>query len=87
MGQYINVIKGKHIGVSAQQKSSGILDAGGIEIPTPTEWKEGLVCVVDNGFIGAAGYAYNEQEMGEFKNISGRPSKWFLLKDAKSFID
>lgn len=89
MGKYINFINGKHIGTSYEQKCQAILDAGGEEISTPTEFKEDLVCVVDNnGLFAAAGYAYDEREMEHFKNhTNGRPTKWFILKDVETYVD
>ena len=81
---YINELNGKtppNIG-----KVKFILEnvEGSHTIPTPKEWREGLVCVVNNGPFEAAAYAYNEPEMNEFKEPgSGRPRQWMLVPGAK----
>jgi len=85
MGYYINEINGRHVGTSYTEKINSILAADGTRIPEPIEWKEGLVCVVDNGYMAAAAYAYSEREMEEFKIPDGRPKQWMFLENAKEF--
>lgn len=38
-----------------------------------------IICVLDNGSFEAAGYAFNEQELGEFAFPDGRPRIWLLM--------
>lgn len=57
---------------------------GAMVIPEPVEWKEGIVCVVDNGPFEAAAYAYSESEMNEFKAPDGRPKTWLFYPAAKN---
>ena len=85
MGQYINEIKGEHIGTSFDEKRVALKINGAEAINVPEEWQEGLVCVVDNGFFAAAAYCYSKGELEEFKREDGRPKQWFLYKDAKKY--
>lgn len=87
MGKYINVINKKHIGVSALAKCVSLLQAGAKEIKEPKEFQENIVCVVDNGLFGAAGYAYDERELEDFKYDDGRPKRWFILENAENHVD
>lgn len=85
MGQYINRINGQTIGESFIEKVEALVEAGGKLIGPPTEWKEGLVCVVDNGRFAAAGYAYDEGEMEVFLYPDGRVKQWIYLPNAKDY--
>ncbi len=85
MGYYINEINGKPIGRSFTSKCASLIQAGAIE--TDVKFKSDLVCVVDNGFFAAAGYCYNESEFDAFNTPDGREKKWFVLKDAKEYVD
>lgn len=40
-----------------------LLADGAKLVDEPLKFQEDLVCVVDNGFFEAAGYAFNEREM------------------------
>ena len=86
MGKYINKnSKGEFIGSSFRSKIKSLLEEGAVEISTPTEWKEGLVVVVDNFAFGAAAYAYSEDEMNYFiTGMNGRPFQWLYLENAKN---
>jgi hypothetical protein len=88
MGKYINTING--VQVPNKNKAQFILDhiPGSSLIPPPTEFQEGLVCVVDNGPFEAAGYAYSEGEMRVFlSQDSGvqRPQQWLVVPDAEKY--
>jgi len=84
MGYYINQdSNGNHIGTTFSQKIASLLADGATKINKPTEWEEGLVCVVDNGMFAAAAYAYDEREMEAFLSTSGRPSQWLKFDKAK----
>ena len=85
MGQYINEIKGKRIGTSFDEKSKGLTEAGARR--TRATFKADLVCVVDNGFFAAAAYCPDEDEFEVFNAPDGRDKAWYVLEDAKSFVD
>jgi hypothetical protein len=83
MGKYVNYnSKGKHVGVSFSQKLKALIDDGAEMISEPTEFKEGLVCLVDNRHFAAAGYAFDEIEMKEFLIPCGRNKQWLFMKNA-----
>lgn len=51
------------------------------------EFKENLICVVDNGGFTAIGYCYDEEEYGHFNSgfLSGkdkRPHQWMIYPHA-----
>ena len=88
MGKYINIVEGKALGTTFQNKIETLLEIGAESVPVPSEWEEGLICVIDNPSKGfaAAGYAYSEQEMNYFiSGRGGRPWSWFKLENAKSY--
>lgn len=88
MGKYIDEnSKGEFIGTSFDSKVSSLLNDGGSKISKPDNWEEGLVCVVDNIAFAAAGYAYDEFEMNEFKSIDGRRTQWIKLLNAKELAN
>jgi len=86
MGKYVNHTS---VGVtlsSASGKCNDILTDGAKEIPEPTEFVPNLVCVVDNGFFGAAAYAYDEGEFIAFKSPGDkRPKRWFIWDKVQQF--
>lgn len=86
MGQYINRINGEDIGVSFTEKCNSIEMAGGEKVDTE-EFKEDLVCVVNNGLFAAAAHAYSENEFNVFKQPDGRPKQWYTLKNASTHVD
>jgi hypothetical protein len=83
MGYYINV-NSKGQDAPALGKANFILADGGMDIPEPVEWREGIVCVVENGFFDAAAYAYNEKELNEFLSPDGRDKTWLYYPLAKN---
>lgn len=61
------------------------------EAPSFDVVKQGAlpVCLVDNGIFTAAGVAFSQRELEEFKRSDGRPRKWYVvsiqaLKDVKA---
>jgi hypothetical protein len=86
MGRYVNSTSEGMIGASAKDKCNAIIADGGLEIPTPREFITNLVCVVNNGTFGAAGYAYDEREMKSFQDPRDhRPIRWFIWNKVEQF--
>lgn len=84
MGYYINQLpNGEQL--PALGKAEKLLSIEGAElIKQPSEWEEGIVCVVNNnGLFEAAAYAYNEREMEAFAYPDGRSKKWLKIPGAK----
>jgi hypothetical protein len=66
-------------------KADGLMADGAEIIFPPTEWKENLVCVVNNGAWDAAAYCYNSRELQRFLNGGhDRVVIWLLYKYAKT---
>lgn len=79
MGKYVNQTPKGMLGRSAEAKCDGLLADGAKEIKQPKEFQKNLVCVVDNGYFGAAGYAYSENEMRVFQSPGDtRKKRWFI---------
>lgn len=88
MGRYINTTTRGALGRSATEKCDGIIADGAREIKSPKQFQPNLVCVVDNGFFGAAAHAYCEQEMNVFQNPKdGRPKRWFIWDKVSEFAN
>lgn len=85
MGKYVNKTSHGSTGTSAAAKCTDLIADGAIEIPQPKEFIENIVCVVDNGFFGAAAYAYDENELSMFKRPDGRLKRWFIWSKVKNF--
>lgn len=88
MGWYINEINGEDI--PSLRKVQFILENAPDAkiIDPPTEWQEGLVCVVHNGAFDAAGYAFDEDEMRVFLAPDydvQRPRTWMIVPNAKEY--
>lgn len=87
MGKYVNETSFGPIGTSASAKCAAIIADGGDEIEEPKSFIENVVCVVDNGFFGAAAYAYDAGELNVFKRPDGRPKRWFIWDKVKKFAN
>ena len=88
MGKYINQTSKGNVGASANAKCIALLSDGAIEIFEATEFLDNLVCVVDNGNFGAAGYMYNEREFQAFTYSSDlRPKRWFIWDKVEQFAE
>lgn len=86
MGYYINPK-----GMSNEQwleRNGARIDASEVEalIGTPPTERQHLVpvCLVDNGWMKAAGIAYNDAEARLFLNDDGRPKQWYLVPQMKA---
>lgn len=86
MGRYINKTS-KHQALPAKGKIVHLVEDGARIIPEPETFKDNLVCVVDNGFFEAAGYAYSENEMKVFKRDDGRPKTWLVYPKVNEMAD
>lgn len=87
MGKYINQINDVILPTSASGKAERLKMIGSEEVDG-TEYHPNLVCVVDNGFFGAAAWCYNEKEYNSFNNINDRRNKrWFIVDDVENLID
>lgn len=84
MGKYINKLPDGTI-LPAHGKADKLLTIpGALETNgAPSEWKDNIVCVVNNGPFEAAGYAFDEQELKVFARPDGRPKRWLLIPNAK----
>jgi hypothetical protein len=85
MGKYINNTGNGPMGVSYEEKITALVQAGAEEIPTPTEFQENLVCVVNNGMFAAAAHLYEPKEMNRFLQSCGRPKKWFIWDEVAQY--
>lgn len=89
MGRYINQdSKGNPIGPTFDNKLKNLLADGALRTERPTEWREGLVCVVNNGMFAAAAYCYDKEEMQAFlEGMNGRQNQWLEFSKAKDLAD
>lgn len=80
MGKYVNTdSKGNQLPASGKVQA---LVADGAEV-TDASFKPNLVCVVNNGFFEAAGYAFCEEEFEAFNQPSDtRPKTWLVYEHA-----
>ena len=86
MGKYINETSRQPMGASYKSKCEALLEDGATMITEPTEWSEGLVCVLNNGAFAAAGYADTEREMEVFKRgYHDRTHQWFRYSQANTY--
>jgi len=86
MGMYINVIEGEPIGTSFEEKCR-VLKKFGAKSATGNEYEPNLVCVIDNGFFAAAGWAYSKEEWEAFSYPDGRRKQWFTLERVEEYAD
>lgn len=82
MGRYINEVNGKPIGTSFNAKVNNLKELANAEPITDEKFVEDMVCVINNGFFAAAGYAYDEEEYQEFKRPDGRQKMWLKVPNA-----
>lgn len=87
MGKYINNIN--DVPLPEKGKAKAIIDLvpGAQEIEQPSQWHEGIVCVVYNARFEAAGYAYDAGELEHFKYPDGRMRTWLHVPDAKLYAE
>lgn len=84
MGYYINQnSKGAVLDADFKTKVNELL-ADGAEVVHQHElhFQPNLVCVVNHGEYGAAGFAYSEEEFKRFMIHDGRPKVWLLYPPA-----
>ena len=82
MGRYVTkTSNGSITRPEAVAKIAAIRADGGVIIPQPKEWHPHLVCVVNNGFFGAAGYADTPQEFHVFTDPADKREKVWMLWD------
>lgn len=83
MGYYINSLADTTL-LPATGKAQFLIEKAGAKlIDPPSVFIEDLVCVVENGFFDAAGYAFCEEEFEVFSTPDGRPKKWLIVPNAK----
>lgn len=85
MGKYINV-NSKGEALPAMGKAKSLLNDGANIINpdniTKDNFPDTLVCVVENPFFDAAGYAFSYAEFEAFNRQDGRPKTWLLYQHA-----
>ena len=83
---YINETSKGEVGTSFTEKCKALLEDGAIQIPKPDKFVPNLICVLDNGFFGAAGYMYSENEFLQFADSGdNRPKRWFIWDKVKQY--
>lgn len=90
MGKYINQIDGTPMGSSFASKCSVLIEKGAQVIDKEElKYQEDLVCVVDNGFFGAAAYVYDQEEFDAFQptKTDMRLRAWFKFENAAMYVD
>jgi hypothetical protein len=86
MGRYINQTSKGHVGTSYSAKCKALMDDGAILIAKPDKFVPNLVCVINNGIFGAAGYMYNENELKVFTDEHDtRPKTWFIWDKVEKY--
>lgn len=75
MGYYVNKLSNGR-DLLPKGKANALVNDGGT-IVDGSSFQPNLICVVDNGFFEAAGFAYSEKEYQEFKATS-RPKVWLI---------
>lgn len=81
MGRYINeTSKGEPLPRTG--KANALINDGA-KIVQPNKFQENLICVIENGFFDAAGYAFSENEFKAFKHPDGRNKIWLVHPLAK----
>jgi len=86
MGKYVDQTTKGQVGASFEAKCKALLEDGAIIVPKPDKFIPNLVCVIDNGYFGAAGYMYSESEFKKFADPSDtRPKRWFVWDKVEQF--
>jgi hypothetical protein len=86
MGKYINQTSKGQVGTSFSQKCKALMDDGAILTQKPIKFVPNLVCVIDNGWMAAAGYVYNEGEFEAFSNPNDpRNKRWFIWDKVEEY--
>jgi hypothetical protein len=82
VGYYVN----PKDGVSTKEKW---LETHGTRVSEETALAHGagynnrlVVCLIDNGWMTAAGIAYDDRERDVFANPDGRPKTWYVVPKA-----
>lgn len=83
MGKYINTTSTNEP-LPPLGKAKKLIEDGASQVPTPSEWSEGLVCVANNGPFECAAYIFNEAELEAFKYPCGRMKTWLKYPHAKT---
>jgi hypothetical protein len=88
MGYYINQdSRGLPIGSSAAEKTRSLV-ADGATIISGNEFVPNMVCVINNGAFGAAGYCFDEQEYKNFNHPTDNRTKvWLQYEHAKDLAN
>ena len=87
MGKYINEdSRGLPIGASASHKVQSLIADGATRISNE-EFVPNMICVVDNGLFGAAGYCYDEREYNDWKQPDGRNKTWLQYEHAEKLAN
>lgn len=81
MGYYINSVEGSQL--PATRKADFLISlAKARPLSGPIQFQPDLVCVVENAFFDAAGYAFSEEEMNAFLTPDGRKKTWLVVPNA-----
>lgn len=83
MGFFIETdSKKKSLGRYFEEKIDALLRDGAEEV-SGTEFRENLICVVNNTHFAAVGYIFDQQELDRASRPDGRERKWFTYPHAK----
>jgi hypothetical protein len=81
MGYYIDVVKGQTL--PPKSKVIWLMTIGEAKVAeTPVKFQPNLVCVVENAYFDAAGYAFSKEEMEAFLYPDPRPKTWLIVPNA-----
>lgn len=88
MGKYINEdSRGLPIGTSFDEKVRSLIADGAVRI-SGDNFVPNMVCVVDNGLFGAAGYCHDEHEYNQWKHPDDdRPKTWLQYEHAEKLAN
>lgn len=87
MGKYIEKFRDGTSLPSKTKASMLIIKMNASIINQPKEWREDLVCVVDNGNFEAAAYCQDNFDLQRFSRDDGRSKVWLELKGAKELAE